>query len=224
MCPVRSVTYVSGRSSVAHSPLLLDNFRQGPGEDHAAISGHHILAFVQFVSNRRSLHADAGAGVPQSLAVTGIESENIAGIVASESQARVGAEDARAGLASHFVAPSDFAGLIVNGFDDPFAPDCIVRAGPTVSAVGGFGEVDRPTRVSGNDEQSGPGIETGGAVVGETGLVGGDQPAVRSRFFGRIGNRASVFIHPQSPVHWAIGQRQETLSSGPIQHEEVAVA
>src|SRR5207249_12248437 len=105
-----------------------------------------------------------------------------------------------------FMAPSNLSCLIVNGLERAFAPNSIVRACPAVSTVGGFGEVNGITGVSGDNKQSCLGIKTGRPIVGETGFVGSNDAPIWSRLFIRIGNRATLRVDAEGPVHRSIGQ------------------
>jgi hypothetical protein len=60
---------------------------QTPGKQHAAAAGHNILPVIEFVGDRRTRDLAAGAGVPESFAIAGIERKNVAVGVAGERDA-----------------------------------------------------------------------------------------------------------------------------------------
>ena len=67
-------------------PFLL-SFRQTPGKQHPAAAGHNVLPVIQFICDRRTLDRAAGAGVPESFAIAGVEGKNTAAGVAAERDA-----------------------------------------------------------------------------------------------------------------------------------------
>ena len=126
--------------------------------------------------------------------------------------------------ATEFVGPADLAGLVVDGFEDAFAPDAVVGAGPAEGAVGGLGEVDAVAGVRVDDEQAGLGVEAGRAVVGQAAFVGRDQAAVGRGLLCRDWEWAGLLVDAQRPVHRAEGRGEQALAVGAVEHEEVAVA
>src|SRR3954454_15649634 len=98
------------------------------------------------------------------------------------------------------MAPANVSRLIVDGFDDSFAPEAVVSAGPAIGAVGGLGKIERVTLARGNNKQSVLGIETRRAKVGHASFIGRDQASVRCRFFIWIGNRAALYINAPRPA------------------------
>jgi hypothetical protein len=50
------------------------------------------------------------------------------------------------------MAPTYLAGLVVDGIDHALAPDVIVRARPSVDAIGRRGEVKAPAGVGADNE------------------------------------------------------------------------
>src|SRR5215472_13550188 len=122
------------------------------------------------------------------------------------------------------MTPANFSRLVVDGFDDAFAPESVVRPSPAIGAVSGLGKIERVTFARRNDKQSVPGIETWRAEVGHAAFIGRDQASVWRRFFARIRNRAALLIDAQRPVHWAEGHGEKAFAVGAIEDEEVAVA
>jgi len=53
-----------------------------------------------------------------------------------------------------FMAPADFAGLIVDGLKHTFAPNAVIRTRPPVDAISWFGKVDRVAGMGVDNEQS----------------------------------------------------------------------
>jgi len=153
---------------------------------------------------------------PQSLAVTGIESVNIAGIVASESQARVVLRTpARPRL--HFVAPSILRSDSQMASMTPL-PQTEYPRRPNRKCRRRVGEVDRPTRVSGT--MNSPVLDrnwgSGRCETARRSISRPSEPVLLAGFGIR---RPSLSPQVQS---LAISGVKRTLSSGPIT-EEVAV-
>jgi len=110
---------------------------QRPGKKNSATGSQQVLAAVQFVGNRRTFHGIAQAGMPEGFPIAGVESQDVAHGVAGKRQSRIGGENSGARAAGpDFVGPADFARLVVNGFDDSFAPQPIVSAGPAIGSIG----------------------------------------------------------------------------------------
>src|SRR5215475_9499579 len=122
------------------------------------------------------------------------------------------------------MAPADFAGLVINSLDDAFAPYTVVSACPSVITVGGLSEIDAPARMCIDDKQPGLRVEAGRAEVRQAVFIGGNQAPVRRRLFGGIGDRSSLLIDAQRPVHRPEGHGQQALSVGAVEDEKVAVA
>ena len=74
--------------------------------------------------------------MPEGFAIAGVESQNIAVRVAGEGQAGIRCQDTCTCTSrAYFVTPADFTGLIVDGFDDAFAPDTVIGACPAVVSI-----------------------------------------------------------------------------------------
>jgi hypothetical protein len=67
--------------------LLLIVLWQTPGKQNPAATGQNILPMVEFIRDRRTCDLAAGAGVPQSCAIAGIEGKSTAAGVAGERDA-----------------------------------------------------------------------------------------------------------------------------------------
>src|SRR5579864_4375807 len=99
------------------------------------------------------------------------------------------------------MTPSDFAGLIVDRFDDALAPDIVVGAGPTVDPICRLREIDAPARVGIHDEQAVLGVKTRGTIVGHPAFVRRDEASVGSRLLRGIWNRTAFLIDSECPIH-----------------------
>ena len=62
---------------------------QTPREQHTSAAGQNELTVIEFIRDRRTCNLPSGTGVPQSLAVAGVESEGSATRVACECQPRI---------------------------------------------------------------------------------------------------------------------------------------
>ena len=93
-----------------------------PGKHYAAAPGDEILTPIQLKSDWRSLHWRACSRVPQGLAVDSVQRQDVSCRISCEGKSRVGCQYtcARSAL-TYFMAPADFARLIVDGFDDTLA-------------------------------------------------------------------------------------------------------
>ncbi len=110
---------------------------------YAAAAGQHVLAAVELVGDRRTLDVRARAGMPKRLAVARIQRQEVTQSVAGESEPGIGGQHSRArAFWPKFMAPADFAGLIVDGLNHTFAPNAVIRTRPPVDAIGWLGEVD----------------------------------------------------------------------------------
>src|SRR5450432_3244748 len=67
-------------------PSLL-TFWQTPGKQHPAAAGQDVLPVIQLIGDRRTRDRAAGAGVPESFAIAGVEGKNTAAEVAAERDA-----------------------------------------------------------------------------------------------------------------------------------------
>src|SRR5580658_5290110 len=132
---------------------MVSTLGKGPCKKHPAAAGDDVLAAVQFVADGRTLHRRPDACMPKGLAAAGLKREDIPVAVAGDCEpgGRGHHAGARPTLA-HFMAPTDFAGLVIDGVDDAFAPQPVVGAGPSVRAVGGLGEIETVARMRVDDE------------------------------------------------------------------------
>src|SRR6185369_755740 len=121
------------------------------------------------------------------------------------------------------MAPTNFSGLILDGFDLALTPESIIGASPAVRAVGGFREIQGVTFARGDDEQSGGWIETWRTKVGCAAFIWRNQAPIGRRVFIWIRNGTAVFIYAIGPVHLHKWHGKETLSIRPVQDEVVTV-
>src|SRR5580700_7112535 len=118
------------------------------------------------------------------------------------------------------MAPTDLAGLVVDGFDHALAPNAVIRARPPVKSIGWLGKIDAVAGMGVDDEQSVLSVEAGGTEVGKTILVGGDQASVGRRFLGGIWNRTSLLINSKRPVHRSEKSGQKALPIRAVENKE----
>src|ERR1035438_2254983 len=121
------------------------------------------------------------------------------------------------------MAPANLARLVIDCFNNSFAPQTVIRTCPSIGAVRRLGKVDAITRMRINNKQPRLGVETRRAIVGQTALVWSNKSAVRCGFFLRVRNRPAQLVNSRCPVHRAIRNRQKALSIRTIQYEEVSV-
>src|SRR6202046_3417008 len=121
------------------------------------------------------------------------------------------------------MAPTNLAGLVVDGLDHTPAPNAVIRSSPSVDAIGWLREVDAVAGMGVDDEQPGPAIEAGGTVVSHSALVGRNPSSIVGRFFGEIRNRAALLIDSQRPVHGPERSGQKILPVSAVKNKEVAV-
>src|SRR5712692_5927355 len=122
------------------------------------------------------------------------------------------------------MAPTNLAGLVIDGLDHTLAPNAVIRARPSVDSIGRFCKVNAVTGMSIDDEQPVLGIEARGAVISHTALVGCNQASIGRGFLGGIWNRTALLIDSKRPVHGPERNRQKVLPVGAVKHKEVAVA
>src|ERR1700722_1811987 len=120
--------------------------------------------------------------------------------------------------------PYNLSSLVIDGPEESPSRDAVVGAGPSISSVLWFEEIDSVAVLGAHDKQAGPWIEARRAEVGGAGLVGGYQDAALRWKLGRIRNGASLRVDPLGPVHGGKWGGQQTLAIGAVEHEEVAVA
>ena len=120
------------RNQVAHLKCesFLLTLRQTPSKQHPATAGQNVLPVIQLIGDRRTRDLAAGAGVPESFAIAAIERKNIAAGVAGERDAGIRSQHAGGCTIPNIVAPANFSCLVVDGLDDAFAPESVVRASP----------------------------------------------------------------------------------------------
>src|SRR6266852_2576478 len=99
------------------------------------------------------------------------------------------------------MAPTNLAGLVVDGLDHTFAPDAVVRARPAVDSIRRLGKVNAPAGMSIDDEQPILRVEARGTVVGHAAFVWCYQPSIGRRLLVRIRNRTALLIDSKRPVH-----------------------
>src|ERR1700722_6847737 len=140
--------------------------------------------------------------MPECFAVARVEDEKVACGIAAECQARVGGEHACSRTSgAEFVSPAQLAGLVIDRFEHSLTPHVVIGARPTVETIGGFREVDAPTRMGVDDKQSVLRVEARRTIVGQTAFVGRDQTSVWRGLFGGIRNWTALRIDSKRPVH-----------------------
>src|SRR5258708_40050469 len=92
---------------------------------------------------------------------------------------------------AQLVVPADLSGPIADRAQPAFAPQVVVRAGPSVLAMLRFEEVDAVTVMRADDQQSGLRVEARRPVVGGAALVWRNQHTITRWFLRRIGNWTS---------------------------------
>src|SRR6202041_3099590 len=75
-------------------------------------------------------------------------------------------------LWSKLMAPTNLAGLVVDGLDHTLAPNAVIRSSPSVDAIGWLREVDTVARMGVDDKQTVPAIEAGRTVVSHSASFG----------------------------------------------------
>src|ERR1700676_2498819 len=60
------------------------------------------------------------------------------------------------------MAPAELAGLVVDGLEDSLSPDAVIRARPSVDAIGWLGKVNAPARMSVDNKKPVSCVETWG--------------------------------------------------------------
>src|SRR5438128_740810 len=138
--------------------------------------------------------------MPKSLAVAAIQGESVVSAIARKSETRGCGQHAGPSSLFDVMAPANFSGLIIDGFDHGFAPKSIITASPSVCAVCRLGKIDRIRVARRDDERSGFRIETWRAKVGCAAFVGSDKTPVGCWLFVRIGNWAALFVYFTGPV------------------------
>src|ERR1700676_2387964 len=122
------------------------------------------------------------------------------------------------------MAPAELAGLVVDGLEDSLSPDAVIRARPSVDAIGWLGKVNAPARMSVDNKQPVSCVETWGPKIRQAALVGRNQASVRRWFLVRIGNGTALLIDSKRPVHGTEWSGQKILAVGAVKHKEVAIA
>src|SRR5580704_457333 len=151
--------------------------------------------------------------MPQSRAVRCAQRQDVSGGISGKRQSCIRGEHAGAGPAvTHFVAPTNLARLVINGFDDASPPEVVIGPCPAVRAILRLGKVDAVAGMRVDDKQAGLWIEARGTVVGHAAFVGSDQPSVALGLLVRIRNGTSVLVDSESPVCRPIGCGQQALS------------
>src|ERR1700730_17348194 len=99
--------------------------------------------------------------MPQRFTVARIERQKISHGVAGKSQTGIRGQYSRAGsVGTKFMAPTDFASLVVNRFQHALAPNPVIGTRPTVHSIRRLGKIDAVAGVSIHDKQTVLGIET----------------------------------------------------------------
>src|ERR1022692_3293431 len=122
------------------------------------------------------------------------------------------------------MAPTDFSGLVGDGFDQTLAPNVVIRTRPSVDSICRLGEIEAPTGMGVDDKQTVLRIEARRAIVGKSALVGRNEASVGGRFLGGIRNWTALLIDSKRPIHRPERDGQKTLPVGAVEHKEVAVA
>src|SRR5271169_1574968 len=122
------------------------------------------------------------------------------------------------------MAPTDLAGLVVNGLDYTRAPNLVVRAGPTVDSIGRLSEVKAPTGMGVDNKQTVLAVVARRTVVGHAPLVGCNEASIGGGLLGGVWNRTTLIIDSKRPIHRPERNGQEILPIGAVENKEVAVA
>jgi len=97
---------------------------KSPCEHHATTAGQNNLMTVQFIGDGRTLAVRPGSRVPQRFTIARIERQKISHRVAGKRKTRVGSQYPCAGaFGTKFMAPTDFASLVVDRFQHALAPN-----------------------------------------------------------------------------------------------------
>ncbi len=100
--------------------------------------------------------------MPKRFARAGVESKKIAFDIAGEGEPGGCGQDPRTWRStSQIMRPPDLACLVIDRLDHALTPQTVIGSGPTVGAIGRFGEIDGVAGVGGDDEQSGLWVKTG---------------------------------------------------------------
>src|SRR5258708_31877285 len=134
--------------------------------------------------------------MPYGLAVGCVQCHDVSDRVAGEGQSRVRRENPGAGASlAYLMAPANLACLIIDGSDDTSAPETVIRACPSISAVRWLGEVDAVAGMGVHDKQACLRVKTGRAIVGESCFVGCDETSVGCGLFRWIWNRTALVVY-----------------------------
>src|SRR5215831_16061373 len=123
------------------------------GMQRPAASEKHKLPAVQNVRNGSISHS-TDRRMPKRCAVAGADSDGVAGNIARECDSGIGCEYSccRCPVAER-MTPLDLAGLIVDGAQECFASQVVVRTGPPVLAVLRLEEIDSVCVLGADDER-----------------------------------------------------------------------
>src|SRR5262245_20718036 len=121
--------------------------------------------------------------MPERCPVAGSQRHRISGYVARESYSGFGCEDTTAGSArDERVTPTYFSGLIVDGSQERFSSNGVIRAGPAIFAMFGLEEINSVAILSADDERFRGGIIAGRTIVRRAALVWSHETPIARRF------------------------------------------
>src|SRR5580704_1035714 len=120
--------------------------------------------------------------------------------------------------------PPDLARLVVDRFNNPLAPQPVIRARQTISAIRWLVEVDAVGMVGTHDKQARLRVIAGRAVVGQASLIRCNQDSVGRWLLDRVWNRTSFLVHFLGPIYRPEGNRQQALTVSAIKNEKITVA
>src|SRR5208282_2036574 len=196
---------------------------QLPRVEGSPAGNDNKLTAVEFESDWRIADA-ANCRMPQCRTVARAQGQNIAGGIAGKCQTRFGCHDAGGpGAVADVVAPLYRSRSIVDCANGTSGEHVVVGAGPAELAVFGLGKVDAVAVLCANDQKSGERIEARRAEIRRTAFIWSDQATVTRRLLLRVRNRAALLVNAPRPVKCREWRRQQILTSGPVEHEKIAI-
>src|SRR5580765_5107337 len=120
------------RYAINHKSIVIFHLREPEGVEGIAGGNDEVLNAIELVGDGRVAHARTQFGMPQYRSVFRVERDQIGCAVTCKQEVARGAEQSRTYCSSRrpFVRPSDFAGLIVDGFQHAFGPSAAIVATP----------------------------------------------------------------------------------------------
>ena len=178
--------------------FFLSSVRQCPREQYRSAPDQNVLPSIQLVCDRRSLHRSARAGVPQGLSSARIQRQHVSVFIAGKCQSGIRCQHTRIIAASPgWMAPANFPRFVIDRLNHALAPHAIVRAGPSIVAVGGLRKIKAVAGMSIDNKQSRLRIKTRRTKIGQAAFIRRDQSSIRRRLLCRIWNWISVLVDSQ---------------------------